>query len=239
MREAIIIGTILGLFFFMATAAMTAIAVKYATPSVLWDVIFWGGIAGMIMSVATLALFVSSQMSGRPFVIPSALIDLGICLAVAGFVWHFSSSHQKAAEYLYFRVDILNPNNMRAISPGVIVNADDVPYQAVDSWFSPSAAGRNPDLAGGPYWSLRPLKVSMQLLHKGEFRTGKEIPPGDYCVEYNAVRLGLSIGFLERLQILPVNGKLVQVIDVWKNGELVYSSARPEGFNDTPVPWPH
>jgi hypothetical protein len=91
MRDAIIVGTIIGAFFFMATAAMTAVAVRYATPTVLWDVIFWAGIAGMIMSATSLALFVSSQVYGRPLWMPAALINLGICFFVFGLVWHFQS----------------------------------------------------------------------------------------------------------------------------------------------------
>ena len=45
MREAIIIGGILGLFFFAGSAILTALAIKHATPSYLWDIVLGGGIA--------------------------------------------------------------------------------------------------------------------------------------------------------------------------------------------------
>lgn len=43
MRESIIIAAVIGSFFFMATAAMAAIAIPYATPSLLWISFFGAG----------------------------------------------------------------------------------------------------------------------------------------------------------------------------------------------------
>jgi hypothetical protein len=96
MRENITVGVIVGLFFFMATAVVTAIAIKYATPSLLWDIILWGGVTGMLCSVLTLVLFVSAQLSGRPFLWPALLINFGLCLGAAGIVWHFSPAVRRS-----------------------------------------------------------------------------------------------------------------------------------------------
>jgi fluoride ion exporter CrcB/FEX len=106
MREFFAIPAAIGLFFFLATCVMTAVAIRYATPSLLWDLILWGGVIGMFSTVATFALFVSSQLTGRPFLWPTLAINLGICLIVGGFVWHsggFSSEEKKK-----FSADIRN-----------------------------------------------------------------------------------------------------------------------------------
>jgi hypothetical protein len=87
-REAIIIG----LIFFLANAFLTAIAVEHPTPSLLWDLILWGSIAGMAITVATFAIFLSSQLTRRPFWIPMLLVNLGICAIAAGLFWHFGNS---------------------------------------------------------------------------------------------------------------------------------------------------
>lgn len=94
MREAIIIGVAIGAFFFAGGGILTALAIKYATSSVLWDFVLWTGTSLMIASVATLALYVSSQLTGRAFLIPALLIDLGICSIAGGLVWHFSETHE-------------------------------------------------------------------------------------------------------------------------------------------------
>lgn len=93
MRE-IVIAVAVGLFFFLASGAMTAVAIKYGTPSLLWDAILWGSVAGMAMTAATLAIFISSQVGGRPFLMPALLVNLGICAITGGLVWHFSGGSQ-------------------------------------------------------------------------------------------------------------------------------------------------
>lgn len=90
MRAEILIALVVGAIFFFASAIVTALAIKYATSSRLWDVVLIAGIAGMIGSVVTLALFVNSQNKGLPILWPALLINLGICLVIAGSVWHFS-----------------------------------------------------------------------------------------------------------------------------------------------------
>lgn len=89
MRETIIIGVVVGAIFFAAGAIVSALAIKYATSSYLWDAILWGGVALMMCSLVTLGLYISSQLGGRPFVLPALLINFGLCLVVGGFVWHF------------------------------------------------------------------------------------------------------------------------------------------------------
>jgi hypothetical protein len=147
------------------------------------------------------------------------------------------SSQKQTDPFFYFSADILDPKNLTAACPGRIVNEGNIPFHEVDSWFSPEAANRNPDPPDGDYWSLRHLKVTWRTLHRGAFRTGKNIPPGHYWVEYNAICNDVSCGFHELLRIREFKGELVQLIDVWKDGGgKVYSSPRPPELNSLPAP---
>ena len=92
MREAIIIGVVVGLLFFAAGVIMTALAVKYATNSILWDVLLWSGIALMVASVATLILYIHSQSSGGAFWVPALLINLGVYAIISGVAYTSSSA---------------------------------------------------------------------------------------------------------------------------------------------------
>src|SRR6266446_1790718 len=90
MRAEIIIALVVGALFFFASAAMTALAITYATNTAFWDVVLVAGIVGMIGSILTLILFLSHHSTGRPWVWSSFLINLGICLIVGGVLLHFS-----------------------------------------------------------------------------------------------------------------------------------------------------
>jgi len=144
---------------------------------------------------------------------------------------------QEHEPFFYFTVDLLNVRDLTSLRPGRIVNECPKPFQAVDSWFSPEAAQRNPEprTEQNPYWWLRHLKVVMPLLHKGAFRTGKDIPIGHYWIEYHGIYDGQSCGFNELLRIREHNGELVQLIDVWKDGVgKVYTSPRPPELESVP-----
>jgi len=91
-RENIIIGSVIGLFFCAVGAIVAALAIKYAAASILWDFILGGGIALALASVATLAFYVSSQLTGRPFLMAALLVNIGICFIVGGIVWHYSAA---------------------------------------------------------------------------------------------------------------------------------------------------
>jgi hypothetical protein len=169
-----------------------------------------------------------------------------ISLAIAGILALFSSSlwlyqvvkNPEQEPFFYFDVDFINQSDLTAANPGRIVNNNDFAFHNIVSWFSPSAARRDPKRADSLYWSLPQLKVTWTPLYKGQFWTGKKIPPGDYCIESNSLRDGTSPGFVERLQVLPFEGRLIQVIDVWsENNKLIWSSPRPKGFKETQVPW--
>jgi hypothetical protein len=43
----------------------------------------------LISGIATLALFISSQTFGRPFLWPALFINFGLCLIAGGVAWHF------------------------------------------------------------------------------------------------------------------------------------------------------
>jgi hypothetical protein len=85
MREALIIG----LLYAAVGALVTALAAKYAGP-LFWDIIEWGAGAIIVGCAVSLWLSFSSATTGRPFLLPAALINLGLCLVALGFVWHFS-----------------------------------------------------------------------------------------------------------------------------------------------------
>jgi hypothetical protein len=95
MREAIIIGTVVGLFFFACGAVMSALAIKYASSSILWDFVLWGGVGLMLISAVTLGLYISSQLAERTFMLPAVFVNLGICFLVLGVVWHFTPSEKE------------------------------------------------------------------------------------------------------------------------------------------------
>lgn len=92
MREAIIVGSVVGLFFFAAGAIMTALAIKYATSSSFWDVVLWAGIATMASTVATLGLYISSQINGGPFWVPAACFTAAVFIGTIGLALHLSVS---------------------------------------------------------------------------------------------------------------------------------------------------
>jgi hypothetical protein len=117
-REAIIIG----LIFFLANAFLTAIAVEHPTPSLLWDLILWGSIAGMAITVATFAIFLSSQLTGRRFWIPMLLVNLGICAIAVGLFWHFGKSGSREIDDR--KPQLASPASRIVVSKFVIGKAD-------------------------------------------------------------------------------------------------------------------
>lgn len=177
------------------------------------------------MSVATLMLFVSSQTSGRPFVLPASAINLGICLVVIGLVFHFSRE-RRDNEYFFFRVEIRDPSNLTAELPIWITNQAPSPFMTVNSWFSPWGVTNASDPA---YWSTGgPLSIAVSVLQHGTFSSGKSIHPGDYQIEYDATYRGLSFHFFEHLTIEERDGSLIQRINVYRwiggeNEKVVYS----------------
>jgi hypothetical protein len=78
MREAIILGIIIGLFFAAIGAVLAALAIKNATPSALWDWILWLGISSIALSILLLVLYIYSAKNDGPFVLPAVLFAIGI-----------------------------------------------------------------------------------------------------------------------------------------------------------------
>jgi hypothetical protein len=185
-------------------------------------------------------------ISGVPSALKSSAADhqfivgaLGGAFIYSALVWVVPAWRKwRRGPFCYFRLDILDPENLTADNPISIVNDGDIPFHNVDSWFSPVSAKRKPDPLGNPYWSLRHLKIVWTPLHKGGFRTGKMLPPGAYFIEYNAIYEGLSFGFVERLELRKFDGKLIQLIDVYdSSGEKIYSSPRARQFAIKGIPW--
>lgn len=92
------IALVMGVFFFAGGAVMTALAIKYATPGLLWDIVLWGGILGMALSAANIIMLAIYYLSDailrtqRPILGPAILMNLAICLAVGSLIWHFSEA---------------------------------------------------------------------------------------------------------------------------------------------------
>jgi hypothetical protein len=82
-------GVLVGL---AAGAILTAAAVLYSTSTILWNIVLWGGVTILAGSVACALLLVSSHYySGRPFMVPSISIVIGIGLLVFRIASHFFS----------------------------------------------------------------------------------------------------------------------------------------------------
>lgn len=116
--------------------------------------------------------------------------------------------------FFYFRADTRAPITRTGDSPFLIVNDERKVFENGTWWVSPASANRNPDPNPGPYWSLRHLGGGFATLHTGEFRLGTSLPAGDYCIEFNGARDGVSYGFVEFLELRADGG---QKINVWKH----------------------
>jgi hypothetical protein len=92
MRNDMVIGILIGIVFFAAGAILTALAVKYATSGYLWDAILWLGVGLMINSAATLALFYWTEKTGGAFWFPATLLNVGLCVILAGIFYSDSSA---------------------------------------------------------------------------------------------------------------------------------------------------
>lgn len=218
MRESIIIGFIVGTFFAAISAIVAALAIKNATPSLLWDIVLWGGVAMLLCSIATLALYTSAQNSGRFLLWPALLINTGLCLIVGGLVWHLAGPTTDS-DYLIYKADIQNPSDLRALLPIVIGSPSFASFDNVDQWWSPWNGGNHspyPQDSTNPYWSIgAQMKVVIPFVRGGTLY-GRSIPANDYFIESNTSFKGMNYHFDERLNIFTRNGQLVQEIDVWR-----------------------
>jgi hypothetical protein len=234
MRDAIIVGFIIGAFFAAIGAIVAALAIKNATPSLLWDLVLWGGVAMLLCSVATLALYISSLNSGRLLLWPALLINTGLCLIVGGFVWHVAKVTIDN-DYMFFWVDILEPENIPAQLPIYIASPSSGSFRDLRVWWAPWGSDKKiyPETPDNPYWSMGFQMKSPIDLIRGGAKYGRSIPAGDYIVEYDATLRDINYHFDEHLLIENENGKLAQKINVWRTvvpgGEktLVYSGGRP------------
>ena len=221
MREAFIIGA----FYAALGAIVAALAVKYAEPSLLWDIVLWGGVTLAIGCIASLWLSASHQATGRSFLFPAALINLGLCLIVFGWFWHFYNKRPDN-EFMWFRVDISDPANLTAPLPLRIKNQRSGPFANVDVWFSPwsSKPGSQEYFSIGP-----PLKVSFPVLQHGDYPYGRAIQAGDYRIEFDGTLHDLTYHFVEHLKISERDKALIQSIEVrrtigGKDEAVVFSS---------------
>jgi hypothetical protein len=240
MRE----GLLIGLLYAAVGGLVTAIAAQYAGPR-FWEIFQWTCVGLILGCVTSLWLLNSHQTTGRPFWMPAACINLGLCLIVIGWLWHISKEPIATNEYLYFDVDLAAGTNTGGGYPGRIFNLAPSTFSNVIAWFSPEAGKgiADPQNESNPYWSLRYLQVGMPILHSGGPRTGKFIPAGYYFVQCNATYKDISYYFRELLEIREYNGSVIQLIDVWRTtpatGELVkvYTSDRPAELRDNREPF--
>jgi hypothetical protein len=97
---------------------MTAVAIKYATNSILWDILLWSGVALIIASIATLALYIWSQSNGSAFLIPAFLVNLGICAVLSGIAYSYATKPVEQARIPKFSWvwDALTDNQIENIA---------------------------------------------------------------------------------------------------------------------------
>jgi hypothetical protein len=235
MRETIIIGIVVGVLFFAAGVVMTALAIKYATTAILWDVLLWSGVGVMIASVATLALYIWSQTSGGAFWVPAALLNLGVSAVITGIAYSYTSIPAgAAAEYLYFYADMADDTNPGNLIPLAIRNTSSGPYMNVIAWFSPASAKGNPDLQD--YWSLGPLRYINAVQQAGNYRAGRALPLGYYRIEITCNKGEKTANFVELIELREFGGKVVPLVDVWGDGIKLYTSPRPAELQDNRTP---
>jgi hypothetical protein len=209
-RENTIIGLVIGLLFFGGSAALTALAIKQATNSALWDFVLWGGVTMLLSSIATLALFISSQYFGSPFVIPALLINLGLCLIVGGLVWHLSggrgTANPVATEALGIAINFepREPYETSKISSGQVSSTVSIGLKALGKSFSncdvyiekiapePPLMGGLPILLNGGGFVLRPddpehlVDIAFQWGRSNEFRFNA--PFGTFAETMNYIK---------------------------------------------------
>jgi len=182
----------------------------------------------------------TSPLTPRPIIsfglVPHKL-TIGISIAVLALIvlaalsWvgieRFGKSRASTepADTPYFIVDISDPENLTSEWPLMLVNRGPHSLYEVDTWISPAAAQGDPK--NDAYWSLRHLKTFVPILAINSQWTGNTIPHGTYWIDLN---MKDSPGFTELLRIIPINGRLEQVVDIIKNGKLFWSSPRPEGW---------
>ncbi len=93
---------------------------------------------------------------------------------------------------------------------------------AASMWISPAAAKR--DAKNPAYFSM--FGIYPRFVTPTGADLGITVKPGEYIVEVDT-----QYGHIdELLRVVPVDGKLMEIIDIKKNGQLVYSSPRPRGF---------
>jgi len=90
MRE-IIIAVILAIIGIAATVMLTALEKVIHLSPLAWNVLFLVSSFAMVLAVVNfVCLIIFTRLPSRKKVTPALLINIGTCLVVAGFVWHFS-----------------------------------------------------------------------------------------------------------------------------------------------------
>jgi hypothetical protein len=232
MRDAFLIGAL----YLALGVVVTALAGLYAGPR-FWEALLWGGIALATGCVASLCLSYSHQATGRPFLGPALAINLGLCLVIIGFVWHFWKAVIDADVLFYF-VDIRDPKDISAQLPIYIASRSPGTFEKVDPWWSPWGSEQTSDLNDPTslYYSIGGRLKLVYPWIRGNTKYGLAVTAGDYLVEYNATLKDINYHFDEHLVIQNQDGILVQKIDVWRvvvpGGErvAVYSGDSSKGL---------
>lgn len=164
---------------------------------------------------------------------PRAASKLGVIVATLGMV----AAVLIPAVYIGLKIERIDRDNFPYIRAEItepskvdgsvqlalaVLGKGGAPQAAM--WMSPGSANRN---AKDPaYWSM--FGLNPPFVVPGGNVLPISVKPGSYWVEVDT-QYGHII---EHLRILEFRGKLIQLIDITKDGRLVYRSPRPEGYSD-------
>lgn len=97
-REDTYLAILLAILGLAGAALLTALEkVLHLTPTI-WNLLFLASILIIILSIANIALvIIFSRNPGRPKMGPALVINLGLCLIVIGFVYHYGFSLESQA----------------------------------------------------------------------------------------------------------------------------------------------
>lgn len=210
MRD-IALGLVIGLLFFAGGVVMTALAIRHATSSTLWDWILWGGYAVMAMSAGTLALLVWDQLHNVNFYVPAAvLLNIGIGAVMGAIAWGVESGTTREYNTPWvYAVPQMKDNKLDVIY--AMIGARGTARQHNINFYFTALTKDKPMKGAGGFF--------VPMLDPGSISTNFELDIGDYFItmrpDSGMFRESLSIesdganGIKQKIKILDENNTVV------------------------------
>ena len=189
-------------------------------------------VLALFLALWAVGIWLPSPAKGVKKSMAALLIAAGACALITGVVLFLDSSAPVDDAYLFYWVEITNPNDLRALLPVHITSRSPGTFEKVDPWWAPwgSEKSASPLDTTTPYWSIgKEMKVFFSFVRAGALY-GRAIRAGDYLIQYDATLKDVNYHFDEHLNIEAHDGSLVQKIDVWRmvvpggQQSLVYSA---------------